>query len=45
MCPLIKSIDGISAHGQISRAAMLSELLDVEGGGQVLPFVRMFYGS
>ena len=41
----VVSMDGISAHHQISRAAMLSGLLDVEGGGQALPFVRMFYGS
>ena len=41
----VVSIDGISAYDQISRAAMLSRLLDVEGGGQALPFVRMFYGS
>ena len=41
----VVSIDGISAYDQISRAAMLSGLLNVEGGGQALPFVRMFYGS
>ena len=41
----VVSIDGISAYDQISRAAMLSGLLDVEGGGQAHPFVRMFYGS
>ena len=41
----VVSIDGISACDQISRAAMLSGLLNVEGGGQALPFVRMFYSS
>ena len=41
----VLSKDGISANDQISRGAMLSGLLDVEGGGQALPFVRMFYGS
>ena len=41
----VVSIDGISAYDQISRAAMPSGLLDVEGGGQALPFVWMFYGS
>ena len=34
----VKSIDGISACDQISRAAML-------GRGKTIPFVRMFYGS
>ena len=41
----VVSIDGISACDQISRAAILSGLLNVEGGNQALPFVRMFYGS
>ena len=39
------SIDGVSAFDQISRAAMLDGLLNVEGGGAVLPFVRMFHGA
>ena len=29
----------------ISRESMLTGLLEVEGGGAALPFVRMFYGS
>ena len=41
----IISIDGISAFDQISRAAMLDGLMNVEGEGKVVPFVRMFYGS
>ena len=41
----IISIDGISAFDQISRAAMLDGLMNVERGGKVVPFVRMFYGS
>ena len=35
----IISIGGIGAFDQISRAAM------VEGGGQAIPFVRLFHGS
>ena len=41
----IISIDGISAFDQISRAAMLDGLMNVEGGRKVVPFVRMFCGS
>ena len=41
----IISIDGIGAFDQISRAAMFKGLLNVEGGGQAIPFVRLFYGS
>ena len=41
----IVSIDGIGAIDQISRTAMLEELMNVEGGGQAIPFVRSFYGS
>ena len=41
----IISIDGIGAFDQISRAAMLEGLMNVEGGGQAIPFVRSFYGS
>ena len=41
----ITSIDGVSAYDLISREAMLEGLRRVEGGDQVVPFVRMFYGS
>ena len=41
----IISIDGIGAFDQISRAAMLEGLMNVEGGGQAIPFVRSFNGS
>ena len=39
------SIDGISAFDMISRESMLRGLLEVEGGGAALPFVRVFHGS
>ena len=39
------SVDGIGAFDLISRSAMLQGLLEVDGGGSVLPFVRQFYGS
>ena len=39
------SVDGIGAFDLISRGAVLQWLLEVEGGGSVLPFVRQFYGS
>ena len=38
------SIDGISAHDQISRAAMLDGLY-IHCGGETIPFVRTFYRS
>ena len=41
----ITSIDGISAFDMISRESMSRGLLEVEGGGAALPFVRTFYGS
>ena len=41
----ITSIDGIGAFDKISRESMMRGLLDVEGGGDALPFVRMFHGS
>ena len=41
----ILSVDGIGAFDLISRKAMLEALLTVDGGSQVLPFVRMFYGT
>ena len=37
--------DGISAFDLISRKSMLEGLCRIPGGEQVLPFVRMFYGS
>ena len=40
----ITSIGGM-AFDMISRDSMLRGLLEVEGGGAALPFVRMFYGS
>ena len=39
------SLDGISAFDLISRKSMLEGLCRIPGGEQVLPFVRMFYGS
>ena len=39
------SLDGISAFDLISRKSMLEGLCRTPGGEQVLPFVRMFYGS
>ena len=39
------SIDGISAYDLISRRAMLTALANVEGGEQVLLFVRLFHGA
>ena len=41
----ITSIDGISASDMISRESMMRGLLEVEGGGAALPFVRMIDGS
>ena len=41
----ILSIDGISAYDLISRRAMLTELASVDGGGQVVPFVKVFCGA
>ena len=41
----VLSIDGISAYDLISRRVMLSTLARVEGGGQVLPFVKLFYDA
>ena len=39
------SVDGVGAFDSVSRAAMLSGLLDMEEGEQLLPFVRMFYSQ
>ena len=41
----VMSIDGVGAYDLISRQAMLEGLLRMESGDQILPFVRMFYGS
>ena len=38
----VTSVDGIG--DLISRELMMTGLRDVTGGGEVLPFVRMFYG-
>ena len=38
------SIDGVGAYDLISRNAMLEGILRMEGGDQILPFVRCFYG-
>ena len=39
------SVDGIGGYVLVSRGAMVSGLLEVEGGASALPFVRQFYGS
>ena len=41
----VTSIDGVGAYELISRNAMLEGLLRVDGGDQILPFVRMFYSG
>ena len=41
----ITSIDGVGAYDLISRNAMLEGLLQMDGGDQIIPFVRMFYGA
>ena len=41
----VTSIDGVSAFDLISRGAMMTGLMRVEGGSAALPFVRMFYGA
>ena len=41
----IISIDGLGAYDLISRNAMMEGVLRMEDGDQILPFVRMFYGS
>ena len=41
----ITSIDGVGAYDLISRNAMLDGLLQMDGGDQIIPFVRMFYGG
>ena len=41
----VLSVDGVSAFDLISRESMLHGLMRVAGGGEVLPFVRQFYGQ
>ena len=41
----ITSIDGVGTYDLISRNAMLEGLLQMDGGDQIIPFVRMFYGG
>ena len=41
----VLSIDGVSAFDMVSRLAMLAALRRVPGGDQILPFIRLFYGS
>ena len=41
----IISIDGMGAYDLISRNAMMEGFLRMEDGDQILPFVRMFYGT
>ena len=41
----IVSVDGLGAFDLVSRKAMLLGLMAVEGGPQLLPFVRTFYGQ
>ena len=40
----ILSVDGVGAFDLVSRGAMMSGLLRMEGGGVVLTFVRQLYG-
>ena len=41
----ILSVDGVGAFDLVSHNAMMEGLLGMEGGDQILPFVRLFYGS
>ena len=41
----VLSIDGIGAFDLISRKSMLEALMRVEGGPDIMPFVRQFYGQ
>ena len=41
----IMSMDGTSAYDLISRRAMLAGLAHIEGGREVLPFVKLFFGA
>ena len=40
----VVSIDGVGAFDLISRNAMLQALLEIDGGDQIMPFVRQLYG-
>ena len=40
----VMSVDGIGAYELISRDIMLSALRDLDGGGEILPFVSSLYG-
>ena len=41
----VVTVDGVGAYDLISRNAMLEGLLRMEGGDQILPFARLFYGT
>ena len=41
----VLSIDGIGTFDLISRKSMLEALMIVEGGPDIMPFVRQFYGQ
>ena len=41
----ILSVDGIGAYDHIYRSAMLERLLELPGGRQILPFVRLSYAQ
>ena len=41
----VLSIDGIGAFDLISRKSMLEALMRVEGGPDIVPFVKQFYGQ
>ena len=40
----VVSIDGVGVFDLISRNAMLQAFLEIDGGDQIMPFVRQFYG-
>ena len=40
----VVSIDGVGAFNLISRNAMLQALLEIDGGDQIMLFIRQFYG-
>ena len=41
----VLSVDGIGAFDLISLKSMLEALMTLEGGPEVIPFVRMFFGK
>ena len=41
----VVTVDGVGAFDLISRNATLEGLLSMEGGDQILPFARLFYGT